>query len=52
MLTPEELRQIRRVSLQAGRKVDSLFAGGYRSAFKGRGMEFEEIGRASCRERV
>lgn len=43
MLTPEELRQIRRVSLQAGRKVDSLFAGGYRSAFKGRGMEFEEV---------
>ena len=43
MLTPEELRQIKRISLQAGRKVDSLFAGGYRSAFKGRGMEFEEV---------
>lgn len=43
MLTPDELRRIRRVSLQAGRRVDSLFAGGYRSAFKGRGMEFEEV---------
>ena len=43
MLTPEELRQIQRLSVQAGRRVDSLFAGGYRSAFKGRGMEFEEV---------
>ena len=43
MLTPEELRQIRRLSVQAGRRVDSLFAGGYRSAFRGRGMEFEEV---------
>ncbi len=43
MLTPEELQQIHRISLQAGRRVDSLFAGGYRSAFKGRGMEFEEV---------
>jgi len=43
MLTPEELRQIRRITLQAGRRVDSMFAGGYRSAFKGRGMEFEEV---------
>jgi uncharacterized protein (DUF58 family) len=43
MLTPEELKQIRRLTLQTGRRVDSLFAGGYRSAFKGRGMEFEEV---------
>lgn len=43
MLTTEELKQIRRISLQAGRRVDSLFAGGYRSAFRGRGMEFEEV---------
>ncbi len=43
MLTPEELRQIRRLTVQAGRRVDSLFAGGYRSAFRGRGMEFEEV---------
>ncbi len=43
MLTPEELRQIRRLHVQAGRKVDSLTAGEYRSAFKGSGMEFEEV---------
>jgi uncharacterized protein (DUF58 family) len=43
MLTPDELRQLRRISLQAGRRVDSLFAGGYRSAFRGTGMEFEEV---------
>lgn len=43
MLTPDELRQIRRLEIQAGRRVDSLFAGNYRSAFRGRGMEFEEV---------
>ncbi len=43
MLTAEELRQIRRLHVQAGRAVDSPFAGEYRSAFKGRGMEFEEV---------
>jgi uncharacterized protein (DUF58 family) len=43
MLTPEELRQIRRLQLQAGRRVEGLLAGNYRSAFRGRGMEFEEV---------
>lgn len=43
MLTSEELRQIRRLHVQAGRRVDSLLAGDYRSAFKGSGMEFEEV---------
>lgn len=43
MLTPEELRQIQRLHVQAGRRVDSLLAGDYRSAFKGSGMEFEEV---------
>ncbi len=43
MLTPDELKQIRRLHVQAGRAVDSPFAGEYRSAFKGRGMEFEEV---------
>jgi uncharacterized protein (DUF58 family) len=42
LLTPEELREIRRLHLQAGRRVDALFAGDYRSAVRGRGMEFEE----------
>lgn len=42
-LTPEEMREIRRLHLQAGRKVDALFAGEYRSAMRGQGMEFEEV---------
>ena len=43
MLTPEELRQIQRLHLQLKRRVDSPFAGEYRSAFRGQGMEFEEV---------
>ncbi len=43
MLTQEELRQIQRLSLQLQRRVDSPFAGEYRSAFRGQGMEFEEV---------
>lgn len=43
MLTVDELRQIRRLQVQIGRRVDSLVAGEYRSAFKGSGMEFEEV---------
>ncbi len=43
MLTAEEVRQVRRLQLQAGMRVDSLFSGNYRSAFRGRGMEFEEV---------
>ena len=43
MLTPEEVRELRRLHITAGRKVDSLFAGDYRSAIRGQGMEFEEV---------
>ena len=43
MLSVEELRQIRRLHVQAGRRVDALLTGEYRSAFKGSGMEFEEV---------
>jgi uncharacterized protein (DUF58 family) len=43
MLTAEELQQIRRLQLQLERRVDSPFAGEYRSAFRGRGMAFEEV---------
>jgi uncharacterized protein (DUF58 family) len=43
LLTPEELRELRRLHIQAGRKVNSLFAGDYRSALRGQGMEFEEV---------
>lgn len=37
------LRQVRRLEIRTRRLVDSLAAGGYRSAFRGQGMEFEEV---------
>ena len=43
MLTPEELKQIRRLHVQLARRVDSPLAGEYRSAFRGQGMEVEEV---------
>ncbi len=43
MLTPDELVQIRRLQVLLQRRVDSPFAGEYRSAFRGQGMEFEEV---------
>lgn len=42
-LTAEELRELRRVHLAAGRRVDSLLSGEYRAAVRGQGMEFEEV---------
>ncbi len=42
-LTADELREIRRLHIVLGRKVDSLFAGEWRSAVRGQGMEFEEV---------
>ena len=42
-LTSDEIRQIRSLQIQLRRKVDSPFAGQYRSAFRGQGMEFEEV---------
>ena len=42
-LTSEELRELRRLQITAGRRVDSLFAGEFRSAVRGQGMEFEEV---------
>ncbi len=42
-LTPDELRELRRLHVQAGRRVDSLFSGDWRTAVRGRGMEFEEV---------
>ena len=37
------LRQVRRIELRTERLVSSLASGGYRSAFKGQGMEFDEV---------
>lgn len=39
----ELLREVRRLELRSRAMVDSLGAGGYRSRFKGQGMEFEEV---------
>jgi uncharacterized protein (DUF58 family) len=36
-------KKIRRIQFQTTRLVDDIFAGAYRSAFKGRGMEFEDV---------
>ncbi len=38
----ELLRKIRRIEIHTGRLAEDLFAGKYRSVFKGRGMDFEE----------
>jgi uncharacterized protein (DUF58 family) len=37
------LKKVRRIELRTSRLVDDVLAGGYHSAFKGRGMEFEEV---------
>ena len=43
MLTAEDLRLIQKIHLQLGKRVDSPFSGEYRSAFRGQGMEFEDV---------
>jgi len=37
------MQQVRRMRIKTRRRVNSLFAGAYRSAFKGRGIEFAEV---------
>lgn len=39
----EAFQHIRRLQIKALRNVDDLFAGIYRSAFKGKGLEFEDV---------
>lgn len=41
--TLETLQRIKRLEIKAGRLVDEVLAGAYQSAFKGRGMEFEDV---------
>ncbi|MEY3027685.1 MAG: hypothetical protein RL136_1804 [Planctomycetota bacterium] len=43
MLSPEIRRKIRTIEIRTNRMVSDVLAGRYRSAFKGRGMEFEEV---------
>lgn len=39
----EILRKVQRIQIVASRSVDDLLAGQYRSVFRGRGMEFDEV---------
>jgi uncharacterized protein (DUF58 family) len=41
--TRELLRQVRRIQVRVDRLVNDFVVGSYRSVFKGRGMEFEEV---------
>lgn len=43
MLSPELLKKIKRIHITSSKVVDSMMAGHYRSAFRGSGMEFEEV---------
>lgn len=43
MLPPELAKQIRLLEIRTNRVVDEITGGAYRSAFKGRGIEFEEV---------
>jgi uncharacterized protein (DUF58 family) len=43
MIPQDLLKKVRRIELRTSRLVDNVLAGGYHSAFKGRGMEFEEV---------
>ena len=39
----EIVKKVRRIQIVASRQVDDLLAGAYKSVFKGRGMEFDEV---------
>lgn len=43
LIRGEEFKHIRRLQIKALHNVNDLFAGSYRSVFKGRGLEFEEV---------
>ncbi len=43
MISPELRKKIRQIEVRTRRIVSDVLAGQYRSAFKGRGMEFEEV---------
>jgi len=39
----EILKQVQRIQIMANRTVNALFVGHYKSVFRGRGMEFDEV---------
>lgn len=42
-INPELFKKIHRIQIQTSHLVEDVLAGAYRSAFKGMGMEFEEV---------
>ena len=42
-VSPEILKQVKAIELRTRGLVGSLFAGEYRSVFRGQGMEFAEV---------
>ena len=43
MIPKELLKKVRQIQIGTSRIVNDLFAGQYHSAFRGLGMEFEEV---------
>ena len=43
MISKEILKKIRNIHIRTNHMVNDIFAGEYESAFRGRGMEFEEV---------
>ncbi|MCD6233718.1 MAG: DUF58 domain-containing protein [Candidatus Marinimicrobia bacterium] len=43
MLSSEILRKVRQIEIQTRRVVNEVFAGEYKSVFRGQGMEFSEV---------
>jgi uncharacterized protein (DUF58 family) len=43
MIPRDVLQKIRRIQIRTAHKVDEMLAGSWHSAFKGRGIEFEEV---------
>lgn len=43
MLSKETISRIRQIEIKSNKLVDESFSGEYRSGFKGKGMEFEDI---------
>lgn len=43
MLTRDVLRKVRRIEIATRHAAEDMFAGRYRSAFKGQGMEFQKV---------
>ncbi len=43
MLSPDQLKAVRKIQIRTSHLVSDLFAGQYQSVFKGHGMEFAEV---------